>query len=71
VLATGRILSSAAAADYDDDAGERAAKQLCNLQYTCLLHARVVTIYVSLKCAMNVCGGSVLAITWTGAVISC
>jgi len=48
-LTTGCFLSSAAADD--DDAGD------C-VQYTRLLHARDVTIHVSLKCAADVCGGA-------------
>ena len=41
------------------------------LQYRCLLHASVVAIYTFLGSARRMCGGSVLAITWTRAVISC
>jgi len=67
VLATGRILSNAAAAD-DDDAGGRAIM----LQYIRLIHARtnVVTIYTFLWSAWRMCGGA-CPITWTWAVISC
>jgi len=70
VLTTGRILSNAAAADDDNDVGGRLGGHAIVLQYIHLLHARVVTIHGSLKCAADV-WGSELAITWTWAVISC
>jgi len=56
MLTTGHILSKAAAADDDNDAGEQLGGHAIVLQYTHLLHARVVTIHISLKCAADVWG---------------